>query len=306
LSTEARVLRTRVAERIPADTRIDTYIADVLKLCSRSQVKRRVLAVLVGGHPAKLSRHLRTGEELEIHYTDPPEVRVEPEPIPLEILYEDEAVVVVNKPQGMVVHPASGNWTGTLVNALLAHCSDLAERFPGEPARPGIVHRLDKDTSGVMIAAKNAEAKEYLGLQFRERKVGKQYLAVVRGRLPAAQGRVETLIRRDPHHRKRFVSSPNGGSGKRAITRYRTIALLPGCTLVSLRPKTGRTHQLRVHMASLGCPILGDSVYGRGSGAPSLMLHAYRLRLRLPGGKAPRTFRAPLPARFREMLRPAG
>jgi 23S rRNA pseudouridine1911/1915/1917 synthase len=313
VSAELKTRTATITEPLPAGTRVDTYIADHLGLFSRSQVRRRVAAVRVNGRPARLSRHLRVGDELEITYTEPPEPEARPEAIPLEVLHEDANVIVLNKPSGMVVHPAAGNWTGTLVNALLHHSAQLAASFGEGGMRAGIVHRLDKETSGVIVAAKNPEALEFLARQFRERRTAKQYLAVVRGAPPAAHGVVDTRLGRDPRNRKRFAclgSQPGGqrslARGKRAVTRYRQLRRLNGYSFLSLQPLTGRTHQLRVHMAFLGCPILGDSLYGGGRSEAGLMLHAYRLRVILPGETAPRTFRAPLPKRFREWLREAG
>ncbi len=315
MNAEQKTRTVTVAEPLPQDTRVDAYVADTLRLFSRSQVRRRVVAVRVNGREAKLSRRLRAGDELEITYTDPPALDARPEAIPLAVLYEDENAIVIDKPAGLVVHPASGNWSGTLVNALLAHCAGLAERFGQEALRAGIVHRLDKDTSGVIITAKNPAAQEFLARQFRERRTAKQYLAVIRGSLPAPQGTVDTRLGRDPRNRKRFtclrelrVAGEGQAApprGKRAVTRYRRLGTAGGCTFVSLRPVTGRTHQLRVHMAHLGCPIVGDALYGGGRTPEGLMLHAYRLRILLPGENAPRTFRAPLPERFRRWLRQA-
>lgn len=306
MNPEPTVIEIEIPGDIPRDTRIDTYIADFLKLCSRSQVKRRVTGLRINGKTVKASKHLLPGDSLEITYTEAPEMNVEAETIDLHILYEDLNVLVVDKPQGMVVHPAGGNWSGTLVNAILGHCGGIQNNFPSGEARPGIVHRLDKDTSGVIIAAKNAETQEFLSEQFRRRTAGKRYLAVVQGRLPAGRGRIDTWIARDPHHRKRFtclVTDSAGSRGKRAITFYREIEMVGDCTLVSLRPRTGRTHQLRVHMAHLGCSIVGDSLYGwkaKGRVNQTLMLHAHRLRIAIPGEKQPRTFQAPIPKRFAE------
>jgi 23S rRNA pseudouridine1911/1915/1917 synthase len=305
-SSQPRVIEVRIAGTVPEQTRIDTYIAEVLNLCSRSQVKRRVKELRINGKPVKASKHLSPGDRLEITYDQEPELHPRPEALELRILYEDDNVVVIDKDQGMVVHPAGGNWTGTLVNALLWHCANLQEGFPADESRPGIVHRLDKDTSGVLIAAKNAESREFLSEQFRRRTVRKRYLAIVEGILPAPRGRLDTRIARDPHHRKRFTCLLRGSRtsrGKRAVTLYRELRRFDGFTLASLRPRTGRTHQLRVHMAHLGCPIVGDRLYGwkaRGRGAWSLMLHAQRLRIVLPGEGKPRAFEAPLPPRFRE------
>jgi 23S rRNA pseudouridine1911/1915/1917 synthase len=306
VNPEPTVIEFEIPGDIPKDTRIDTYIADFLKLFSRSQVKRRVAELRINGNTAKASKHLLPGDRLEITYTAAPEMNVEAQTIDLDILHEDDNVLVVDKPQGMVVHPASGNWSGTLVNAILGHCGGIRSNFPSAEIRPGIVHRLDKDTSGVIIAAKNTETREFLSEQFRRRAVGKRYLAVVQGRLPAGHGRIDTWMARDPHHRKRFtclVPGSAGSQGKRAVTFYREIEMFSDCTLVSLRPRTGRTHQLRVHMAHLGCPIVGDRLYGwkaRGRVDQTLMLHAHRLRIILPGEQQPRTFQAPIPKRFSE------
>ena len=306
MNPEPTVIEIEIPCDIPRDTRIDTYIADFLKLFSRSQVKRRVTGLHINGKTVKASKHLLPGDSLEIAYTTAPEMNVEAETIDLSILYEDGNVLVVDKPQGMVVHPAGGNWSGTLVNAILGHCGGIRNNFPSGEVRPGIVHRLDKDTSGVIIAAKNAETREFLSEQFRRRTTGKRYLAVVQGRLPAGRGRIDTWMARDPHNRKRFtclVPGSAGSRGKRAVTFYREIEMIGDCTLVSLRPRTGRTHQLRVHMAHLGCPIVGDRLYGwkvRGKVNQTLMLHAHRLRITLPGEQQPRTLQAPIPKRFTE------
>lgn len=301
---QANHIEIEVPHGIPENTRVDAYIAEVLQLFSRSQVKRRVTVVRVNGRAVKLSRHLHPGDSLEITYGAEPGLHPQPEAIELSILYEDRNVLVIDKQQGMVVHPAGGNWSGTLVNALLWHCRDMKNGFaPGE-GRPGIVHRLDKDTSGVLITAKNAEVQEFLSEQFRRRGVAKRYLAVLAGSLPESRGRIDNWIARDPHHRKRFtclMSGSKASRGKRAITYYREIRHLDGFSVVSLRPRTGRTHQLRVHMAHLGCPVVGDRLYGWKGGARgnwTLMLHAHRLRITLPGEKQPRTFEAPLPDRF--------
>jgi 23S rRNA pseudouridine1911/1915/1917 synthase len=299
VSRETHVRRIRIPDQLDEKIRIDAYISDNLGLFSRSQVKKRVQKVLLDGREVKLGKSLSAGEVLEIHYSDPPEIMLEAEDIALDILYEDANVLVVNKPQGMVVHPGCGNHSGTLVNALLYHCRELATGFTGESLRPGIVHRLDKDTSGVLIAAKNPEALEMLAGQFRSHKTRKTYLALVRGRPEPAAGVIDTLIRRHPRDRKRFAASRR--AGKKAVTRYRVLRSFDGFSLVLLRPLTGRTHQLRVHMRHIGCPVLGDSLYGRKEGL-SLMLHAHRLVITLPGESSPRIFRAKLPERFKDLI----
>jgi 23S rRNA pseudouridine1911/1915/1917 synthase len=311
--------------------RLDVFLSEGLGLFSRSQVKTRVLSVRVNGAEARLSRRLRRGDRVSVDFTDPPPLRAEPEDIPLAIIFENADVIVLDKPQGMVVHPGSGNHRGTLVNALLHHCAGIGDVFGEAEARPGIVHRLDKETSGVIIAAKNPRAHELLSAQFKARQTRKQYIAVCAGRPREAAGRIETLIVRDPRQRKLFTCSET--RGRQAVTRYRVLrsweageavkppAAAPGrvssaklpagrrlprsYSLVSLRPRTGRTHQLRVHMRMLGIPILGDPLYG----APdplfpqaTLMLHAHRLTILLPGEEEPRTFTAAVPQRMRDLL----
>lgn len=285
--------------------RLDRFIAEHAPvLLTRSQLKSRAVQVVQNGRPAKLSRHVALGDELVVRYTEAPPPDVSPEPVGLRVLYEDDDVVVIDKPQGMVVHPARGNYSGTLVQGLLYRFASMREDFEDTELRPGIVHRLDKETSGVLIAAKHPVAQEYLAEQFRSRNVKKVYLAVVKGLPPARQGTVDTLHGRDPHHRKRFTWKVT--RGKEARTEYRVLATYGRYGFVALRPLTGRTHQLRVHMLSLGCPILGDPVYARGdTGFPdaTLMLHAYRLSIALPESNTTRHFRAPVPQRFKEVLR---
>ena len=214
---------------------------------------------------------------------------------------------MIDKPQGLVVHPGSGNRSGTLVNAVLFHSRQLAEGFPPEDPRPGIVHRLDKETSGVIIVAKSPAAHHFLAGQFQERTVRKRYIAVVQGRLPSDNGRIETRLARDPRDRKRFACVLSGG--KLAVTRYRVLRTFAAgrdvYTYVLLAPRTGRTHQLRLHMRHVGCPILGDSLYGRHDArfpGASLSLHARSLAIRLPGENTTRMFSAPVPPRFRSLL----
>jgi 23S rRNA pseudouridine1911/1915/1917 synthase len=297
---------TTVVDEPDADgMRADRYIAEYLNLFTRSQLKQRGLELKIDGRPAKPSKPVRHGASLEFSFLSRLSTGVEAEPLPLDILYEDREVVVVNKPQGMVVHPAAGNFSGTLVQGLLHHVSTLREQFSDQEIRPGIVHRLDKETSGVIIAAKTPGSFSFLSRQFAERTVRKSYLAEVRGRPQPAEGRVDRPITRDPRHRKRFTWTMS--DGKPAQTDYAVVRSLgEESSLVRLRPHTGRTHQLRVHMTCIGHPIVGDPVYGKspaGRRDATLMLHAYSLTLDLPGGGR-RTFRAPLPERFRELLRP--
>jgi 23S rRNA pseudouridine1911/1915/1917 synthase len=282
--------------------RLDRYIAEVLDVCSRSQISQRVERVTVHGEPAKLSYKVRSGDLLEVDTKAPEPSELVAESIPLDIIYEDDDVVVINKKAGMVVHPGAGNWSGTMANALLGHISGLDEAFEDE-LRPGIAHRLDKDTSGVIVAAKHPEALAWLSEQFQGRRTKKTYIAAVRGTPARASGVIDLAIGRDPKHRKRFAVRPSGG--KEARTEYALLYQGAHHSVLRLHPTTGRTHQLRVHMLSLGTPILGDPIYGRSSKHfPDLplMLHAYRLEIRLPGEDAPRAFTAELPASFTPLL----
>ena len=281
--------------------RLDKYVAETLKLLSRSQLKARVLEITVNGKKAKLSQPLKGGEALELSWTDPPPSDLIPEDLPLDILYEDDRVVVLNKRQFMVVHPGAGNPRGTLANALLYR--RLGRGGAGGGFRPGIVHRLDKDTSGVIIAAYDDEALAFLADQFKSRRVRKIYGAIVRGTPREAEGVIETRLVRDRRNRLRFTVAVSGG--KRSLTRYRVIRSWGAYSLLLIRPRTGRTHQIRVHLRHLGHPILGDPLYGAREDLfprASLMLHAKSLSLRLPGEAEARTFKTPLPDRFLEVM----
>ncbi|MDR2516305.1 MAG: RluA family pseudouridine synthase [Spirochaetaceae bacterium] len=284
--------------------RLDRYAAEYLKLLSRSQIKARRLEARVNGKPAKISRVLRGGEFLELSWPPAPSVELAAENLPLTVIYEDNRVIVINKEQGMVVHPGAGNTRGTLVNALLWRRGGPGGE--GEGIRPGIVHRLDKDTSGVIIAAWDAAAHEHLAREFALHRVKKTYAALVRGAPPASRGKIDARIARSRVNRKLFAVS--GDAGKRAVTFYRLLYAWEGYALLALRPKTGRTHQIRVHLRHLGCPIVGDPLYGaadRRFPHATLMLHAARLSIVLPGGKTG-VFAAPLPARFRCLTRALG
>lgn len=284
-------------------TRLDVYVAETLGILSRSQLKARLVSASVNGKPAKLSRALRAGDILALEWEDAEHPGFEPEDIPLHVVYEDDRVIVVDKSQGMVVHPAHGNWSGTLANALLGRL--ISRRGESAPPldRAGVVHRLDKDTSGLIIAAKDVQAQAFLSAQFRDRKVFKEYIAITCAPLPAPSGRVENLLARDPRDRKRFAVVARGG--RLAITDWKVLASYGPYRVVGLRLHTGRTHQIRVHLKHLGCPILGDSVYGRRDRRfpdATLMLHSRRLGILLPGREEPSLFKSPLPERFREVL----
>jgi 23S rRNA pseudouridine1911/1915/1917 synthase len=296
-----------VVSAAAAGMRLDRFVAAAPGVGTRSQAKQLIDAgrVRVDGAPRKGGQVLRTGARVEIELRAPEPLAVEPEAVPLRVLYEDEHVLAVDKPPGMVVHPAPGARRGTLVHA-------LAHRFgpgsaPGAPERAGIVHRLDRDTSGVLLVARTAAALEALARQFRERTVEKRYLAVVRGTVAAATGRIDRPIGRHPHERKRM--SVRSRRGRAAVTRWTVVEQLPGATVLRLAPETGRTHQLRVHLAAAGHPILGDRVYGvrrteRG-GADAIArqaLHAEEIRFTHPASGARLVVRAPVPADIEQLI----
>ncbi|NPA31145.1 MAG: RluA family pseudouridine synthase [Chloroflexi bacterium] len=286
--------------------RLDRFVVQALQgSYSRARVQSwiREGRVTVDGQTITKPGHWLDRPATVVVQVPPPRpATVEPEPIPLRVLFENDDVLVVDKPAGMVVHPSPGHERGTLVHAALAHAPDLAG--VGGVLRPGLVHRLDKDTSGVLILAKNDAAHQFLQDQFRARQVRKEYLGLVVGRPPAPRGRVEAPIERDPAHRQRMrVTTP--GRGREASTDFEVLEAFPGYTLVRFRPLTGRTHQIRVHAAFLGTPIAGDTLYGpRRVRLPLTrhFLHAHRLTLTLPGEDAPRTFEAPLPAELVAVL----
>lgn len=298
--------------------RLDRYLAEIAGLLSRSQLKSRVEAAYVNGKAVKLSKPVAAGDRFTVRVKDEEGGSTVAQELPLSVLYEDGEVVVVDKAQGMVTHPAHGNWSGTLANGLLWRMRARSAAGGGEgggeaggmageaaaPARAGIVHRLDKDTSGVIIAARTAAAQDFLAAQFRDRSARKLYLAITQGRPREDRGRADGWLARDPRDRKRFAPAAEG-VGKRAVSDWKVLGFSGGYALLALSPRTGRTHQLRVHCRQLGCPILGDPIYGRKDGRfpqASLMLHAWRLAIRLPGREEPSRFEAPLPDRFKTIL----
>jgi 23S rRNA pseudouridine1911/1915/1917 synthase len=258
--------------------------------------------VVDGTVAAKAGLKLAGGERVVVRVPAVAPARLEPEAIPLRIVYEDEDLLVVDKPAGMTVHPSAGHMRGTLAHAVLGH--DPQIEGVGFEQRPGIVHRLDKETSGLIVVAKNDAAHRELQRQFKARTVEKVYLALLDGRPPTDRGRIEAHIGRDPRDRKRMgVVRPE--QGREAATEYRELERFAEHTLVEARPLTGRTHQIRVHFAFLKCPVAGDTVYGRKRATIALrrhFLHAARLSLRLPGSGEQRTFEAPLPEELEGVL----
>ncbi|WP_461247313.1 RluA family pseudouridine synthase [Treponema sp. R6D11] len=294
-----------INEQLPQPVRLDRYVSETLRLLSRSQIKARSLTAKVNGKEVKNSRIVKKGDHLELCWQDSPPVNIIPQDIPLEIIYEDENCVVVNKPQGMVVHPGAGNRQDTLANALYfrrLNRGGKASDMETNNVRPGIVHRLDKDTSGVIIAAYNDEAHAFLAQQFKARKTKKTYTAIVQGTPKENNGRIETFIARDPKDRKKFTVCANG---RNAVTYYKVINSWRTHSLLLLRPRTGRTHQLRVHLRYIGCPILGDPIYGSADKLfpdASLMLHSKSLAIILPNETEERFFSSPIPMRFTAVI----
>jgi len=293
--------------------RLDRYVAERLKILSRSQIKARNLEASLNGRVVKISHVLKGGEQMELSWLEPESPFLIPQDLPLDVIYEDERVIVVNKAQGMVVHPGAGNRQGTLANALLFRklksASGNAPDFFADlsacgPAglRPGIVHRLDKDTSGVIIAAWDEQALAFLSEQFKKRKASKTYAALVQGCPREKEGWIEKRIARSRRDRKTFTVSDT--EGRKSLTYFKVIRSYGKYSLLLLRPKTGRTHQIRVHLKYLGNPVLGDPIYGQRDPVfphSTLMLHAKRLSLVLPSNVRT-TFRTPLPERFWEII----
>lgn len=285
--------------------RLDKFLVGCLPDFSRARLQGLIADgfVRVDGVPAKKSgQMIEAGTQVEVRIPPPEPTGLIAEEIPLDIVFENDDLIVVNKPAGMVVHPAAGHSSGTLVNAVLGYDPEFGE-ISGEE-RPGVVHRLDKETSGLIVMAKNDAAHRWLQDQFRLRKVEKVYLALVDGAPPTPTGRVEAAIGRDPSHRKKMAILPPG-KGREAVSEYKTLESFKAHTLLEFHPLTGRTHQIRLHCAFLECPIVGDKVYGRKSQSVQLdrhFLHAARLKITLPGEKKPRQFEAPLPGELEAVL----
>ena len=295
---ERRILEP---EREKTGQRLDCYLSEALEV-TRSAVQNWLEQglVRVNGRPQEKNYRLREGDRIEAELPAPAPCQAVAEDIPLDIVYEDDDLLVVNKPKGMVVHPAAGNPSGTLVNALLAHCGDSLSGINGV-LRPGIVHRIDKDTSGLLIVAKNDFAHQGLAEQIKAHSFDRIYEAVVCGHLREAAGRVDAPIGRHPVHRKRMAVTDR--HARQAVTHYETIREYPGYAHIRLRLETGRTHQIRVHMAYLGHPVAGDEVYGKPlPGLQGQCLHAREIGFRHPRSGAYLHFTSPLPAYFTAFL----
>ena len=283
--------------------RLDAFLASSLDGLTRSQAARLIESgeVAVNGKTAGKSYRLAGGEDIAVTLPEPEPVEAVPQDIPLDVVYEDADVIVVNKPSGMVVHPAPGHPDGTLVNALLYHCAGTLSGVGGA-LRPGIVHRIDRDTSGLIIAAKNDAAHQYLSAQLADHTLARTYECIVVGKLREDRGTVDAPIARHPTDRKRMAVV---AGGREAVTHWEVIARYPGYTHVRCRLETGRTHQIRVHMAYIGHPILGDTVYGAKKEVPGLTgqcLHAVGLRFLHPRTHEVMELSCPLPDEFTRML----
>ena len=284
--------------------RIDRYLAQQRPDLSRSSVQKLIEdgMVTVGGRRVRSSYRLRIGDVIGLTVPPPALLQAQPEAILLVIVYEDDDMLVIDKPAGLVVHPAPGHTSGTVVNAVLAHAPEMLS-LGQDAERPGIVHRLDKDTSGLLVVAKNEQALRFLASQFKERSTEKTYLALVHGHLSPTHGEIDAPIGRDPRYRQRMAVV---AGGREAQTGYHVLRYVGDYTLLEAMPHTGRTHQIRVHFASIGHPVAGDPVYGPRRPIPGLsrqFLHATRLRLRLPSTGEVREFCAPLPADLATALR---
>ncbi len=277
--------------------RVDRYLSSLEELPTRSQLQRLHVEIRCGGKTLKPSHRLEGGELLTVEWREEVPLDLKPIPLPLSLIYEDADTLILDKPRGLSVHPGSGRPVPTLVHGILAYLRNPPGEWPS-PSRPGIVHRLDKETTGVLVCAKNTVALDWYAAQFRNRSVSKTYLALVRHRPPQSSGRIDTLLARDPVHRKKFHVTQAGG--KRAVTLYEVLASSRNASLLKIGLLTGRTHQIRVHLSYLGCPILGDAVYSRNASGP-LLLHSWQLGLTLTNGQRAE-FTAPLPADFKERL----
>lgn len=286
--------------------RIDSFLNEVIEDATRSYIQKIIdggYVEITGKKNTKSGNKLKGTETIVVNLPEDETLDLIPEDIPLEIIYEDSDIVIINKAPNMVVHPAHGNYNGTLVNALLYHIKDLSTI--NGVIRPGIVHRLDKDTSGVIVVAKHDEAHTTLSDMFKEKTLEKTYVCIAKGIFKDKSGRIETLIGRDPRDRKKMAVVTE--NGKIAISNYEVLDESKNYSLVKVRIETGRTHQIRVHMKSLNHPILGDATYGNSTdGIDRQMLHAYRLKFTHPISKKEMVVTAPIPEDFKRALKFAG
>jgi 23S rRNA pseudouridine1911/1915/1917 synthase len=286
--------------------RLDRYLAEKCPELSRTQAQKLVAdgLVTVNGQVAKAGLKLDAGDRLRVMLPPPPDASLSPEAMPLNIVFEDSDLLVIDKPAGLTVHPAPGHPQHTLINAVLSYVPDLPPA--DDLRRPGVVHRLDKDASGLMVVAKNSQAQLYLISQFKARSVVKAYLVLVRGQVTPDDGVIEAPIGRDPRHRKRMAVVADG-EGREARTQYHVVRHVGEATLLEVKPETGRTHQIRVHLSAIGYPVVGDRVYGsRADKLSRLFLHACRLGFKLPSSGEYREFTSNLPPELERVLAELG
>ena len=301
---EEKKLKKYKIEEIQNHIRLDKAISELNSDLSRMMIQKLIEEekILVNGKKEKASYKVKIGDEIEVQEIELKEVEIKPQDIPLDVLYEDQDIIVVNKAKGMVVHPANGNLEGTLVNALMARCKDSLSGIGGE-IRPGIVHRLDKDTTGVLLVAKNDKAHIELSNQIKNREVKKIYYALVRGNLKDDEATIDMPIARSKKDRKKMAVDKDG---KNAITHFKVIERFQNYTLVEVKIETGRTHQIRVHLSYIGYPIVGDEVYSNGKhpfGVKGQMLHAKSLEFSHPITGKRMKIEAPIPKYFNDILK---
>ena len=292
-----------VVERENEGMRLDAYITLKLNNLSRTNVKRLIeeANVLVNGKKQKVSYKVQKDDKIDVKIPEAKELNIKAENIPIEVVYEDSDIIVVNKPKGLVVHPANGNWDGTLVNAVMAICKDSLSGIGGE-IRPGIVHRLDKDTSGLLIIAKNDEAHMNMSNQIKNREVKKIYYALVRGVVPENEATINMPIARSTKDRKKMAVDKDG---KEAVTHFKVIKRYEKYTLLEVKIDTGRTHQIRVHLSQIGYPVVGDEVYSNGKNEFNIhgqLLHAKSLDFKHPVTGEHMHLEAELPKEFSDVL----
>lgn len=296
-------MKTLVVDEINKGKRLDSYISDNMDKISRSFAQKLIenQKVTINGKTVKASYKVCIGDNVEVDVPEAQDTKLKAQDIPVEVVYEDKDIIVVNKPKGMVVHPANGNPDGTLVNAILAMCKDSLSGIGGE-IRPGIVHRLDKDTSGLLIIAKNDEAHVKMSKQIQDRLVTKKYIALVKGVVKDDEATIDMPIARSKVDRKKMAVDKDG---KQAVTHFKVIKRYKGYTLLEIKIDTGRTHQIRVHMAKIGYPVVGDMVYSNGKnefGVEGQMLHAKSLEFSHPITGKKMHLEAQLPEYFKKVL----
>lgn len=301
------MIKNIVVDKLEEKTRLDSYIAKKDENLSRSMIQKLLEEnkITVNGNKEKASYKVQINDKIQIDVDEPKEIKLEAQDIPIDIIYEDDDIIVVNKPKGLVVHPANGNPNGTLVNAIMAICKDSLSGIGGE-LRPGIVHRLDKDTSGLLIVAKNDKAHINMSEQIKNREVKKTYIALVRGTIAENEATINMPIARSTRDRKKMAVCKDG---KEAITHFKVLnrytTSKASYTLLEIRIDTGRTHQIRVHMAEIGHPVIGDMVYSNGKnefGIEGQCLHAKKLEIKHPVTKKDMIFEAPLPEYFENLI----